>query len=112
RDHMSPLAAEKGVELKLEVDEGLPPVRGDRMRLLQALGNLVGNAIKFTPHGGEVVVRGRAGAEGVIISVCDTGPGIPAEDAPFVFDSFWKSRSSNPHGAGLGLGIAKGIVEA
>lgn len=112
RDHMQPLAAEKNVALGLEVAAGMPSIRADRMRMLQALGNLVGNAIKFTPAGGEVVIRGNPAEGGVAITVSDTGPGIPAEDAPHVFDSFWKSRASNPHGAGLGLGIARGIIEA
>ncbi len=112
RDHMEPLAAEKEVALRLTVADGLPSVRADRMRMLQALGNLVGNAIKFTPAGGEVVIYGAPTDGGVTITVSDTGPGISPDDAPYVFDSFWKSRASNPHGAGLGLGIAKGIIEA
>jgi PAS domain S-box-containing protein len=83
----------------------------DRERVLQVLSNLVGNAIAFTPQGGCVTVRARpAGAE-IVITVTDTGPGIPEGDQRLIFERFWKSRASG-QGSGLGLSIAKGIVEA
>ena len=89
--------------ITLEVDEG---------RILQALGNLVGNAIKFTPGGGTVrVVTERIGG-GVRIGVRDTGPGMDADQLAHVFDRFWQSRAGDRRGAGLGLAIARGIVEA
>jgi signal transduction histidine kinase len=111
-EQMAPLAAERGIALALECPRNLPSLNADRMRLLQVLGNLVGNAIKFTPPGGRVTISGETVPDGVLLSVADTGPGIPPEHLPRVFDSFWRQRADSIHGAGLGLGIAKGIVEA
>lgn len=108
----APLAAEKGVALDAEVPDGLPEVEGDRERVLQVLANLLGNAVKFTPAGGHVRLRAGADAREVRFSVHDTGPGIPPEHREHVFERFWKVRDSNRHGAGLGLAIARGIVEA
>jgi two-component system sensor kinase FixL len=108
----APLAAEKGVELAAQVDDGVPEVEGDRERVLQVLANLLGNAVKFTPAGGRVLLRVEAAPDEVRFAVRDTGPGIAPENQPHVWDRFWKSRTSNRHGAGLGLAIARGIVEA
>ena len=108
----APLAAEKRLELVDEVAEALPPLEGDRERVLQVLANLLGNAVKFTPEGGRVALRVTVGDAEVCFSVSDTGPGIAPADLPHVFDRFWKVRTSNRHGAGLGLAISKGIVEA
>lgn len=80
-------------------------------RLIQAVGNLVTNAIKFTPSGGSVSLRVTGGPEVLSFIVSDTGPGIPPEDLPHVFDRFWHSRRSFKGGAGLGLAIARGIAE-
>jgi len=76
------------------------------------LANLGGNAVKFTPAGGKVVLRAECQGDGVRVSCADTGPGIAAEDLPHVFDRFWQARSTRRAGAGLGLAIARGIVEA
>ncbi|MDR0786329.1 MAG: response regulator [Gemmatimonadota bacterium] len=112
-EQMLPIATEKGVDLVLHpAEEVLPAISADRLRLLQTLGNLVGNAIKFTPAGGCVVVQGSRVEGGICITVDDTGPGVLPEHLPHVFDSFWYQRMDNPNGAGLGLGIARGIVEA
>ncbi len=112
-------AGEKGLTLEAEVSPDLPAVWADRERLHQVLGNLVGNAVKFTPAGGRVSVTARldptAGEEGhpgVRVAVEDTGPGISAEHLPHVFDRFWQARSTRRAGAGLGLAIARGVVEA
>jgi signal transduction histidine kinase len=112
-------AGEKGLTLKADVPDDLPAVWADRERLHQVLGNLVGNAVKFTPAGGRVSVTARldptAGEEGhpgVRVAVEDTGPGISAEHLPHVFDRFWQARSTRRAGAGLGLAIARGVVEA
>jgi signal transduction histidine kinase len=91
----------------------LPDVWGDRDRLRQVFENLVGNAIKFTERGGAVVVGAKPGENEVVFWVTDTGgPGISAEDLPHVFDRFWQVRRGASKGAGLGLPIAKGIIEA
>jgi signal transduction histidine kinase len=111
-EHAMPLAAEKGIRLLSSADPDLPELDADRDRLLQTLGNLLGNAIKFTPAEGEVALHADLTSEGIRISVSDSGPGIAPENLPKVFESFWKVQSGNPHGAGLGLSIARGIVEA
>jgi len=111
-DDFAGVAGEKGVRVECEVEDGLPALVGDRERIMQVLANLLGNAVKFTPQGGRVGVRARADGEEVRFEVWDTGPGIPPEHLGHVFDRFWKVRTANRHGAGLGLAIARGIVEA
>ncbi|MEX2374550.1 MAG: ATP-binding protein [Dehalococcoidia bacterium] len=109
---MLPLAEAKGQRLSCEVLDGLPPIQADPSRIEQVLSNLIGNAIKFVPAGGSVVVRAAASAEGVQFSVADTGPGIPPEDLPRLFDRHWRGRETAHLGAGLGLAISKGIIDA
>ena len=100
-----------GVTLRLEADPGLPPAEVDPERIRQVLNNLVSNALRYTPAGGTVRVRCSAGgADQVVLSVEDTGPGIPAEDLPRVFDRFYKSKDSR--GTGLGLAIVRSLVRA
>jgi signal transduction histidine kinase len=105
-------AAKKEQRLDCELAPELPVVRGDRHRILQVLTNLVGNAIKFTPEKGRITVRAEPEPNGVVVSVEDTGPGISDADLPHIFDRFWHIGRSRRGGAGLGLAIAKGIVEA
>lgn len=105
-------AEEKGVTLGRSSDEVEElECRLDLDRVCQALGNLVVNAIKFTPPGGAVTVRGRRRSDAVEIQVADTGVGIPPDQQARVFDRFWHARQQGRSGAGLGLAIAKGIVE-
>jgi len=111
-DILAPSAVARGVLLETEIEAGLPAVEIDHDRIAQVLSNLVGNAIKFTASGGSVRMRAARGAEGVIVSVQDTGVGISTEDLPYVFDRFWQSKRTNRSGAGLGLAIANGIVRA
>jgi signal transduction histidine kinase len=108
----APLAAEKEIALDGEIADALPVLEGDRERVMQVLANLLGNAVKFTPPGGRVTLRVAPEPEDVCFAVVDTGPGIPAEHLGHVFDRFWKVRAANRTGAGLGLAIARGIVEA
>jgi signal transduction histidine kinase len=108
---LRPLVQEKHIELDVQIQTGLPKVMADRERVQQTLSNLVGNAIKFSPAGSKIVVVARGDAENVIISVLDTGKGILPEQLPRVFDRYWQSSRTDRHGAGLGLAIAKGIVE-
>jgi signal transduction histidine kinase len=110
-------ASQQGIILHTEVETGLPPVQGDAARIGQVLRNLLSNALRYTPAGGEIIVRCERlpDATGVLLSVKDTGQGIKSEDLPHVFDRFYrgdKSRSRASGGAGLGLAIAKRIVEA
>ena len=90
----------------------VPMVVGDRDRLAQALSNLVANAVKFTPDGGQVKISVEVRADGVYACVRDTGPGIPPEQIPHLFDRFWQASRSDTRGLGLGLAIVKAIVEA
>jgi PAS domain S-box-containing protein len=108
-----PLAASSSVTLRGDVPSDLPDVWADRDRILQVLENLVGNAVKFTPAGGEICVGAVAREESeVLFYVADTGRGIPPDEVPHVFDRFWQSQRAGRSGAGLGLAIVKGLVEA
>ena len=107
------LAAGECIELTVDVTDPLPDVWADRDRLRQVFENLIGNAIKFSNHGGRVVVGAKQRDAEVLFWVTDAGgAGISAEDLPHVFDRFWQVRKGVRHGAGLGLPIAKGIIEA
>ena len=97
---------------RLEVHGAAAAVLADRDRVGQVLANLVGNAIKFTPEGGRIVVSAEAQEREVRFCVADTGPGIEAQDLPHIFDRFWQVRRVRRGGVGLGLAIGKGIVEA
>jgi PAS domain S-box-containing protein len=108
----TPLAASSSRELALDVAPGLPEVWADRDRLLQVFENLIGNALKFTKPGGRITVGAASGAGEVLFWVADTGPGIKADDLPHLFDRFWQARKAERSGAGLGLPIVKGIIEA
>lgn len=106
-------AAAQGVELDLDIPEYMPRVNADAERMVQALANLVANALKFTPPGGHVAIHGSSDATHAVLSVTDTGPGVPPEDVPFIFDRYWYARrSAKARGTGLGLAIVKGIVVA
>jgi signal transduction histidine kinase len=105
-------AEENGVELLTECAGTLPAVLADRDRVLQVFANLAGNAVKFTPAGGAVTL-GAACAEGAVrFSVADTGPGMSVEQVERAFDRFWQAGRADRRGVGLGLSIARGIVEA
>lgn len=111
-DQMRPLAEAGSQQLTLRLADRLPPVLADAGRLEQVLSNLIGNALKFVPAGGEVQVAAEPAGEEVRFSVHDTGPGIAPEDLPFLFEAHWQARETAHLGAGLGLAICKGIVEA
>jgi signal transduction histidine kinase/CheY-like chemotaxis protein len=106
------LASSASLELRLDLAQNLGEVFADRDRLLQVLENLVGNAVKFTGPGGRVTVGAAPGDDEVLFWVADTGPGIEARDVPHLFDRFWQARKVGRQGAGLGLPIVKGIVDA
>ena len=105
-------AEKKDVRLGCESTAGLPSVLADRDRLLQALGNLVANAVKFTPESGRVTIHVEERDERVRWAVADSGPGIPEEEQARVFEPFWQASRTRRLGTGLGLAIAKGIAEA
>ncbi|MGW1125964.1 sensor histidine kinase [Streptomyces sp. NPDC002526] len=98
-------------------DRPLPELTADPVRLRQAVGNLVSNAVRHTPDGGTVTLRAYGSEDGdaVLVDVADTGSGIPADDLARVFDRFWrgeKSRSRRTGGSGLGLAIVRKLAEA
>jgi signal transduction histidine kinase len=112
-DAMSSTATAAQLTLNCRADEDLPDVMADRERLQQVFSNLIGNAVKFTPIGGSIHVTASAsGPFAVRFSVRDSGQGISDENLPHIFDRFWQARHANRTGAGLGLAIARGIVEA
>ncbi|WP_433462968.1 ATP-binding protein [Spirillospora sp. CA-128828] len=109
-------AAAEAAELVLTVEvTGRPHLDADPVRLRQAVGNLLANAVRYTPAGGRVTLRAHADGDDVLIEVADTGPGIAPEHLPYVFDRFWraeKSRSRQTGGSGLGLAIVRHLAEA
>jgi signal transduction histidine kinase len=109
---LRPMAEKRRLKLTaIPCEEGVC-VRADSLRVSQVLGNLLGNALKFTPEGGEVTFGAVRGEREVVFDVSDTGPGIPPEQVEHLFDQFWQARKNDKRGVGLGLTIAKGIVEA
>ena len=98
--------------LEFEVGDDLPRVSLDRGRMIQVFVNLIGNAVKFTPEGGLITVTATALPDALQFTVADSGVGIAADEIEHVFDRFWQSRRARRGGAGLGLAITKGIVEA
>jgi signal transduction histidine kinase len=105
-------SAVAAVTMQYETEGTLPPVHADRHRIMQVLSNLIGNSMKFTPPDGRITVRAKLHGEVVIFSISDTGPGIPREHLGDIFSPYWQAKRAERLGAGLGLPIAKGIVEA
>lgn len=109
---LAPVASEKSLTLRLVAPDDMPDVIADRERFRQALSNLVGNAVKFSPPGGEIIVRVTILDAELVFSVSDKGQGMTSEQLSHVFDRFWQSSRTDRQGAGLGLAITKGIIEA
>lgn len=106
-------ASSHGIALEVSVATNLPLVAADGARVVQVLGNLLRNAIKFTPNGGRIVLAAEHRDRSVVLGVSDTGQGIPLANQARVFDRYWQaSAGARIGGSGLGLSIAKGIVEA
>ena len=107
-------ALTQGIDLTIDLADDLPIVPHDPQRMEQVMGNLLSNAIRYTPAGGKVAIRAEASEQEMIIRVSDTGPGIPEEDLEKVFHRFYRvdaARSREDGGSGLGLAIAKSIIE-
>ena len=105
-------ADEEKVDLSVHVPEDLPAVKADRDRIVQVMSNLIDNGLKFTPAGGRVTVAASQAPGGVSVTVSDTGPGIESEMERHLFDRFWKGHADGTRGAGLGLAIVDGILQA
>jgi PAS domain S-box-containing protein len=112
RDLLAPGAREKGVELAVDTFGGEVQVLCDRDRVMQVLTNLVDNAVKVTPRGGKVSIHAEADASEARFAVTDTGPGIAKEHRRRLFDRYWRANEKSKGSRGLGLFIARGIVEA
>ena len=115
-DRHAPSIRERGITLELDIAPDTPEILGDPGRLEQAVQNVAANAIRHTPAGGRVLLRAAPRDRGVSISVRDSGPGIPPEHLPRVFDRFYKvdaarANTAVPSGSGLGLSIVRAIVE-
>ena len=112
-DALEPLAAAKTIKLvDGSPEHGDLQISCDHDRVIQLFSNVVGNAVKFTPEGGKVTLRAEPDGAMVRFSVADDGPGISTEELPYVFDRYYQARRRNRDGIGLGLSIARGIVEA
>ena len=105
-------AEQAGVALLVEDASHVPPARMDRDRILQALTNLIDNALRFTARGGSVTLGGVERDGRVALSVSDTGEGIAPDAVDRLFDRFWQTEGAGKGVAGLGLAIVRGIVEA
>jgi signal transduction histidine kinase len=115
-DRHEPSLRDRNLSLETEIAKDTPQIRGDAGRLEQALQNLAANAIRHTPEGGRVRLAAAPAEDGVRITVRDTGPGIPPEHLPRVFDRFYKVDAARagtavPSGSGLGLSIVRAIIE-
>lgn len=111
-DVFEPVMEDAALRFLRRFAEPMPTVLADRHRLQQVLSNLLGNAVRFTPHGGEVVLSATVQQDMLRISVRDTGPGVAPDDVPRLFERYWQAPRLLRAGSGLGLYICKGIVEA
>lgn len=107
-----PIAQERGLRLETETIPGLPKVACDSDRAVQVMSNLVSNALKVTPKGGVIAIGAEPRGGEVVFYVRDTGPGIESDELPNLFERYWRGKQSSYKGAGLGLSIARGIVDA
>jgi signal transduction histidine kinase len=105
-------AAQKQLQFERVLPGKELQIECDRDRVLQVFGNLIGNAIKFTPSDGSIRVTAESHGEEALFSVSDSGPGIEPEELEHVFDRFWQAKKTARFGTGLGLTIAKALVEA
>lgn len=110
-----PLADKQGIRLTIEAEKALPVVQADPERLARVLGNLISNSLRFTPEGGEIALKAQAnGGSQMKLTVSDNGQGIAPEALPYVFDRLYRADPARSRGeeSGLGLAIARSIVEA
>jgi two-component system phosphate regulon sensor histidine kinase PhoR len=112
-DRMKPKAERHGLSLTLDAPDSLPNINSDRNLLERAIVNLIDNAVKFTPTGGDIHVAARASDGLLTVDVRDSGEGIDPDDLPRVFERFYKAdRARRGGGTGLGLAIVKHSIEA
>lgn len=105
-----PMALEKNIEVRVDIDPELPPLNGDPQLLAEMLGNLLDNAIRYTPNGGRVEVSVTANTSHIVFAVTDNGPGIPPVERSRVMERFYRRTETTSEGSGLGLAIAREIA--
>jgi signal transduction histidine kinase len=106
-------ASNRGISCETQLSQELPPIEGDRSALERVIANLVYNALRFTPRGGRVTLASALSDGAVVLSVSDTGRGVPPEEIPLLFEKYWQHGSDpDKKGSGLGLFIVKSLVEA
>ncbi len=111
--HLLPQMERKQISLTLDLTDGIPLVQADRERIQQVITNIIHNAVKFTPGGGEITIKSTFSNTAVTVQVSDTGIGISGDDLPHIFERFFKAdKSRTAEGSGLGLAIAKHIIQA
>jgi signal transduction histidine kinase len=109
---MSRDAESRGVAFSYTVDPAMPVIRADARQIARVFANIIGNAIKFTPRGGEVTVAGSVSGEEIVVEVSDTGIGILVKDQERIFNKYFRSeRVKGYKGTGLGLTICKALTE-
>lgn len=111
-EFLAPFAEEKSVNLRCDVARDMPPVHVDADRVHQVISNIAGNAIKFTPPGGNVEISVARERQEIVVAVTDTGPGLPVDQLESLTDRRWQATRQTSGGSGLGLVIAKGIIDA
>jgi len=106
--------SEKRLNIHLDLPLDIPPIHGNPIRLRQMLDNLIGNAIKYTPEGGEIKFEMEVQGQQVILRISDNGPGVPPADQPHIFEKFYRASNvpKGVGGSGLGLAIVKSIVDS
>ncbi|MDX1414522.1 MAG: HAMP domain-containing sensor histidine kinase [Candidatus Promineifilaceae bacterium] len=115
QDRFSPLAEKRGINLRVEIGKEVDPVSLNATKISRVLDNLLSNALRHTPEGGEILTKAVRDGGIVQVTVEDTGPGFDPDDLPRLFEQFYRgeqARSRTTGGAGLGLAIVKGIIEA
>ncbi len=112
RDVLEPLATQKGIRVQVRAEPGLPPFPFDAIRMGQVVGNILGNAIKFTPEGGNIHIAVAHEDDRVRVAISDSGPGMTEDQCAHVFERFWQAKATHRLGTGLGLSIAKAVIDA
>ena len=112
-ENLRPQVKERGLNLRLDLPQQIPPLRGNPIRLRQMLDNLIGNAIKYTPDNGDITIEVEVQEGQIILRISDTGIGIPPADQPHIFNKFYRATNApkGVGGSGLGLAIVKSIVD-
>ncbi|MEM7801807.1 MAG: HAMP domain-containing sensor histidine kinase [Chloroflexota bacterium] len=109
-----PMAVKKKIEISARVEDHLPQIAADRERLIQVIGNLLNNALRYTPEAGKILIEAAAERDRVVLKVKDSGCGIPPEQLPFIFERFYQIDATETEKGmmGLGLSICKALIEA